>query len=695
MKPLIEAMCCARRLNTSPRRRAWTCLFGRFSRTGVRAAGWAEFHLEALEGRVLLSVVATTTSGIEGFTPSQIARAYEFDKISFADSTVPASGAGQTIAIVDAYNDPKITTDLGVFDSQFGLPAPPSFKVVNQTGGGVLPSSTGSDAASWASTISLDVEWAHALAPGANILLVEANSNNLDRKTSAPDDLLAAAKYAASAPGVSVVSMDWGNFEFSNQTTYDSIFTTPAGHQGVTFVTSAGDTGSDGDVNWPASSPNVLSVGSTTLTTSDASGTYSAEASLSGSSGGYSSIEPEPVYQNVVQSTGKRSSPDVAIDGDPATGIAVYDSLPATASQTSVGWEEFGTGGAPQWAALIAIADQGRALAGEATLDGATQTLPTLYGLYSAPGTSGYANYTSYFNDVIDSAPVPTHGFVVGGNQAAAGYDTATGLGTPHAAALVDALVMSSVTTPTPTPVTPGLTPEIVGTLPAALVAGQKSKATVTVDVTNEQVTPLNGPATIQLFASSGATMSSEDTLIGTLSKTLKLKPGKSQALKFSLAKIPATLPAGNYFMVAKATDSAGVTHTASSTTTVAIAQPFVDLVAAAASVLTKAMPGKKATASVLATNGGNVPGLGEIPVAVLARPVGTTGSQDIPLASVTAKINLKPARGKLLRLKFILPGSLPAGMYQLVVRLDPGGTFPESNTANDTAVSAGTFTIA
>ena len=151
---------------------------------------------------------------------------------STSSGTVQGTGAGQTIAIVDAYNDPNIVADLKVFDAEFGLAAPPSFKVVNQSGSSSLPSTD----AGWSMEIALDVEWAHAIAPGANILLVEANSSSLT-------DLLSAVKYAAQQPGVSTVSMSWSAGEFFGESSYDSYFTTPAGHVGVTFLAATGDDG--------------------------------------------------------------------------------------------------------------------------------------------------------------------------------------------------------------------------------------------------------------------------------------------------------------------------------------------------------------------------------------------------------------------------------------------------------------------
>src|SRR5581483_7133596 len=143
--------------------------------------------------------------------------------------TVPADGRGTTIAIVDAFDDPNIANDLHQFDLRFGLPDP-VFTKVNQSGGSAPPRAD----AGWASEIALDVEWAHAIAPRANILLVEATDNS-------DTNLYAAVRYAASQPGVVVVSMSFGSSEYSGETSFDSVFRTPSSHAGVTFVASSGD----------------------------------------------------------------------------------------------------------------------------------------------------------------------------------------------------------------------------------------------------------------------------------------------------------------------------------------------------------------------------------------------------------------------------------------------------------------------
>ena len=187
-------------------------------------------------------------------------------------------------------------------------------------------------------------------------------------------NLLTAVNAARNTPGVVAVSMSWGFNEMPNESSYDSYFTTPAGHTGITFIAASGD---DGGVEYPSASPNVLSVGGTTLNLSG-SGTYGSETAWIDSGGGYSQYEPEPSYQESVQQTGMRSTPDVAFDGDPNTGVEVYATAPGS-SQGS--WQVVGgtSLGAPAWAGIIAIVDQGRALEGMSSLDGPTQTLPSLY----------------------------------------------------------------------------------------------------------------------------------------------------------------------------------------------------------------------------------------------------------------------------------------------------------------------------
>jgi subtilase family serine protease len=254
--------------------------------------------------------------------------------------TSSTAGAGKTIAIVDAYDDPTAEADLGVFSSQFGLPACTTangcFKKVNQTGG----TSYARKDSGWALEISLDVQWAHAIAPGAKILLVEASSNSFA-------NLLAAEDYAKS--NAQYVSNSWGGSEFSGESSYDSHFV----QSGVSFFVSSGDAGLPAE--YPSASPNVISVGGTTLHFSG--GAFSSETGWSGSGGGCSAYEAKNASQATgsVNCSGKRATPDVSLDADPASGVSVYDT---TRYQGQSGW--FAVGGtsasSPMCAARSAVA---------------------------------------------------------------------------------------------------------------------------------------------------------------------------------------------------------------------------------------------------------------------------------------------------------------------------------------------------
>ncbi len=356
--------------------------------------------------------------GPKGFTPAQIRHAYGLDTVSFG--AVPADGAGTTIAIVTAYDSPNIAADLATFDATFGLPAPPSFKTVNQSGGAKLPAMD----PAWATETCIDVQWAHAIAPGASILVVEANGNS-------DADLMAAVSFARSAPGVVAVSMSWGRGEYAGETGFDARFSTPAGHPGVTFLAASGDDGAPGI--YPAMSPNVVAVGGTSLTLSK-SGTAQ-EKAWSGSGGGQSQQESRPSWQaGVVPATlTKRAIPDVSLVADPATGLAVCDSRAGGAARP---WSVYGgtSIATPQWAGIAAIVAQGRALRGAASLDGATQFLPALYALAAAD-----------FRDVTVGTTLGAPGYAAG-----AGFDLATGRGSPVAGTLVKDLVAWESKTPAP-----------------------------------------------------------------------------------------------------------------------------------------------------------------------------------------------------------------------------------------------------
>jgi subtilase family serine protease len=301
---------------------------------GPASPGSARCHAQVLTYGA--SPQATTSP--TGLSPATIKAAYNF-------STSSTAGSGMTIAIVDAFDDPTAESDLAVFSSQYGLPACTTangcFTKVNQTGGTNYPRTD----SGWALEISLDVQWAHAIAPGAHILLVEARTNSFANLLAAEDYAKAHAQY---------VSNSWGAGEFSGESGYDSHFAQP----GVSFFVSSGDAGLPAE--YPSSSPNVISVGGTTLHF-DSAGAFSGETGWSSGGGGCSAYETATSAQASfsgyaqVSCAGKRATPDVSLDADPASGVSVYDS---TRYQGQKGWWKVGgtSASSPMWAARAAVA---------------------------------------------------------------------------------------------------------------------------------------------------------------------------------------------------------------------------------------------------------------------------------------------------------------------------------------------------
>ena len=338
-------------------------------------------------------------SGPQGITPSEMGEIYGFHLVT-------NQGLGQVIGIVDAYDDPNIEADLAVFSTEFELPACTTsngcFRKLYATGSKPVPS------AGWAGEISLDVEWAHAVAPQARIVLVEAKNDTTQA--------LFNAVAAAVSNGATVVSMSWGCGEFAGELALDPTFQSAA----ISYVASAGDSGPV--TEYPAASPYVVSVGGTTLADTRAFQWKSESVwntSLGATGGGVSSYEPEPSWQAAFQNQGNRGVPDLAYDADPATGVAVYNSFGEVGQR---GWMQVGgtSAGAPQIAALIAIVNSSRLQAGKPPL---------------------------HFPAALYSFPAGYHDIVTGSNgscgtlcDALPGYDFTTGLGTPVANALINAL---------------------------------------------------------------------------------------------------------------------------------------------------------------------------------------------------------------------------------------------------------------
>ena len=252
-----------------------------------------------------------------GLSPATVKSVYRF-------AAGPPAGAGTTIAIVDAYDHPGVESDLAVFDARFGLPACTTFngcfRKVDATGGSNYPRKN----ADWALEIAMDVEWAHAIAPGARIVLVEANSDKFD-------DLVAAEDYARTH--AQYVSNSWGGKEFAGEAASDFHFAQP----GVSIFFSTGDSGLP--AQYPASSPNVIAVGGTTLHFNGAA--FAGETGWAGGGGGCSLYEAatpaQAAFGQYAQAgcAGKRATPDLSLVADPASGVSVFDSYKF---QGSSGW---------------------------------------------------------------------------------------------------------------------------------------------------------------------------------------------------------------------------------------------------------------------------------------------------------------------------------------------------------------------
>jgi len=229
-------------------------------------------------------------------------------------TTVNPSGGAKAIALVDAYDDPTAVGDLATFAAQFGLPAA-DLTVVFANGARPVLDPTGG----WEIEEALDVEYSHAMAPQAQLFLVEAADNSLANLFNA---VVVASKLVATAGG-GEVSMSWGAPEFSQETAVDSIMTTP----GVVYVASVGDMPG---ATYPSTSPNVVAAGGTSLSRDPATGGFFLESSWQESGGGPSVYETRPAFQNDVRYIvgNTRGTPDLSFNANPASGVWLFDSNP-------------------------------------------------------------------------------------------------------------------------------------------------------------------------------------------------------------------------------------------------------------------------------------------------------------------------------------------------------------------------------
>jgi len=372
-----------------------------------------------------------------GYTPAQVRGAYGVNLLTFG--AIVGDGAGQTIALIDAYDNPSFAdtgtaayqgSALQIFDKTFNLPDPPSFQKFNQLGGKNITAAP-APKSSWGVEESLDIEWAHSIAPMANIDLVEGN-------TPSDTDLYTAMETAGTTLGASVISMSFGasleGFGLgSMEPILDSEYMAPtlAANPNLTLLSSTGDDGSQGRApiagpSYPAVSPYVAGIGGTSLFIGGTNNWLS-ETGWSGSGGGISNVYPETPWQKGIPGSANRTIPDVSAIADPATGVAVCDPYDFGAKTP---WIQVGgtSLACPVWAGIIALADQGRALEALPALNGPGQTLPALYGLYTNPTT-----YAADFHDIT----VGSNGLY----NAGPGYDLVTGIGSPIVNKLVPDLV--------------------------------------------------------------------------------------------------------------------------------------------------------------------------------------------------------------------------------------------------------------
>jgi kumamolisin len=347
--------------------------------------------------RVLEVPNAAASTTVQFNTPSMLRSLYR----------LPSTGGAGAIAIVDAYHYPTALSDFNAFSTHFGMPHEIStvagasgnhtFQVVYAPG--YQPQSGGNYIASWNMEAALDIEWAHAMAPGAKIYLVEAASDNTS-------DLDYAVQVAAQLTGVKEVSMSWGGSETSYETwSFDPLFTAP----GVVYLASGGD--SSDQMEYPAASPYVVSCGGTSVVRNSA-GVVVSEKGWSDTGCGPSVYESRPSYQNGVASVvgAKRGVSDLSFDADPNTGVYVYDTTPVW-GQT--GWWILGgtSVASPSLAGVINLA----ASSGHGFAVSTAAEEARIYG--NLGNTNAFRDVTSGSDGIYSSR---------------IGYDFITGVGSPN-----------------------------------------------------------------------------------------------------------------------------------------------------------------------------------------------------------------------------------------------------------------------
>ncbi len=389
-----------------------------------------------------------TTNPATCFGPKQIQSAYEIAPVLAKGIT----GKGHTIVIIDAYQSPTIKHDLRTFDSLFGLKNPPSFNIVAPDG--LTPFDPfDSTQVGWSAEISLDVEWAHAIAPDAGITLVLAKSNQ-------DVDILSATRYAIEHNLGDVISQSFGEGESCVDPallTQEHDLFNQAVTQGITLFAAAGDQGAaqptcDGNsyflsVSSPASDPLVTAVGGTLLSANGTTGSYESEEAWNepqygaAGGGGFSKAYKKPDYQSSIpQINDERGVPDVAFNAGIDSGVLVVWS--SSGEGENLVFRFGGTSaGSPQWAGIAALAAQ---MAGHRL----GNINPALYKI----ATSNL--YSQAFHDITEGdnsfsgQDARGNSVTIQGYSAGTGWDAATGLGTPRVTTLLPLLIKPPASLP-------------------------------------------------------------------------------------------------------------------------------------------------------------------------------------------------------------------------------------------------------
>ena len=378
---------------------------------GSAAAGLAHPFLL----RPSVTAAVSPSCSTSGLCPSMVRTAYQFTGL-LSNSTT--NGTGQTVVIDDACGDSAIATDLAQFDLTFGLPA--ANLTVYQPQGTPCSDPTG-----WGLETALDVEWAHAMAPGASIALLEA-------KSPTTTNLVGAWNYSLAHHLGNQISNSWGGA--GSCANLEKRMLTSASSQHVSILASSGDSSAWGSGTTqtqqnPADCAAAVTVGGTTLNV-NSTGAYSSESTWSGGGGGYVPLTKEPSYQthaNISDSFAELGKPDVSAVADPFTGVWVYE-------KASGGWLVVGgtSVACPIWAAFFGDVNSWRSANSFAALGNVD---PFLYGtVYGANGKS--THYAATMHDIASGS---------NGWSAGTGWDAATGIGSFQAAPLA-ALLASSPT---------------------------------------------------------------------------------------------------------------------------------------------------------------------------------------------------------------------------------------------------------